>query len=87
MVTTDINWDLITHTRKDIIEKKAEIESISDRIVQLEKEGEVKNFDDLHKARMKLKHTKETLVDLQKVSTEHDVLLTKAGLAMGLPYA
>jgi len=87
MVTTDINWDLITHTRKDIIEKKAEIESISDRIVQLEKEGEVKNFDDLNKARMKLKNTKETLVDIQKVATEHDVLLTKAGLTMGLPYA
>jgi hypothetical protein len=36
---------------------------------------------------MKLKHTKETLVDIQKVATEHDVLLTKAGLAMSLPYA
>jgi|AACY02.1.fsa_nt_gi uncharacterized protein YjgD (DUF1641 family) len=87
MIKQDIPWEHITHTRKDIIEKKAEIESISDRIVQLEKEGEVKNFDDLHKARMKQKHTKETLVDLQKEATEHDVLLTKAGLASMLPYA
>lgn len=87
MTLTEIPWDVITTTRKDIIEKKAEIESIADRIVQLEKEGEAKNFDDLHKARMKLKHTKETLVELQKVATEHDVFLTKAGIVSSLPYA
>jgi len=36
---------------------------------------------------MKLKHTKETLVGLQKVATEHDVFLTKAGIVSSLPYA
>ena len=79
----DIPWSEIKETRIGIIKKKAEIESIEDRIVQLEKE--VKNYDDLHKARMKLKHTKEMLVDLETQRCEQDVLLLKMNVTHGLP--
>ena len=83
---TKISWDEITATRKEIIQKKAEIESISDRVIQLERElerGRIHDdqfHDDLHKARMKLKHTKETLVQLKMDACEHNVSLMKTGV-------
>ena len=52
-------------------------ESIGDRIVQLEKDGD--NYDDLHKARMKLKHVKETLMELEVKAVEQNVDLIKYG--------
>ena len=48
MKQADVPWDEISNTQ-DIM-KKAEIESIADRIVQLEKDND--SYDDLHKARM-----------------------------------
>jgi len=79
----EIPWSEIKDTRIGIIKKRAEIESIEDRIIQLEKE--VSNHHDLHKARMKLKHTKEMLVDLETERCEQDVLLLKMNITHGLP--
>jgi len=72
-------WDEITTTQKDIIRKKAEIESIADRIVQLEKDSD--SFDDLHKARMKLKHVKDTLMELEVKAVEQNVTLIQYGFS------
>jgi len=85
MIEQSVPWDTIEDTRKKIIERKAEVESISDRVIQLEKENDAANYDDLHKARMKLKHVKETVVDLEKKAVEHNILLLKFGLITSLP--
>ena len=83
MKQADVPWDEISNTQKDIIRKKAEIESIADRIVQLEKDND--SYDDLHKARMKLKHVKDTWMDLEVKVVEQNVDLIKLGLIASLP--
>ena len=82
MKQADVPWDEISNTQKDIIRKKAEIESIADRIVQLEKDND--SYDDLHKARMKLKYVKDTLMELE-LAVEQNVDLIKLGLIASLP--
>ena len=81
----EVPWNIIRDTRTNIIKKKAEVESIEERISILEKQGADKNFDDIHKARMKLKHVKDMLVELQVQSCEHDVYLISRGFTSSLP--
>jgi len=78
-----VEWKEVQQTRIDIIKRKAEIESIEDRIVQLCEEEDT--HDDMHKARMKLKHVKETLVDLQVTACGHDIQLLRLQLISRLP--
>lgn len=57
----------LSEVRTAIIRKEAEIESVAERIRELD-EG-----DDLHRARTKIRHEKERLVELKCRSAELEV--------------
>lgn len=66
----------LSETRQGIIRKEAEIESIYERLEALDNS----NTDDIHRAKTKLKHEKERLVDLKCKATELEITLMKLGV-------
>ena len=66
----------LSDTRQGIIRKEAEIESIYERLEALDNS----NTDDIHRAKTKLKHEKERLVDLKCKATELEITLMKLGV-------
>ena len=66
----------LSDTRQGIIRKEAEIESIYERLEALD----ISNTDDIHRAKTKLKHEKERLVDLKCKATELEITLMKLGV-------
>ena len=66
----------LSDTRQSIIRKEAEIESIYERLEALDSS----NTDDIHRAKTKLKHEKERLVDLKCKATELEITLMKLGV-------
>ena len=53
--------------RTEIIRKEAEIESISERLV------EIQDVDDVHRAKTKFRHEKERLVELKCKCAELEI--------------
>lgn len=78
----------LKNIREAIIRRKAEIESIQDRIEQIASVGgdqsDHPSYDDYHKARMKQKHVKERLVELQVSASEYEVDLLELNYLKGL---
>lgn len=78
----------LKNIREAIIRRKAEIESIQDRIEQIASVGgdqsDHPSYDDYHKARMKQKHVKERLVELQVSASEFEVDLLELNYLKGL---
>lgn len=83
-----IIFDDLKNIREAIIRRKAEIESIQDRIEQIASVGgdqsDHPSYDDYHKARMKQKHVKERLVELQVSASEFEVDLLELNYLKGL---
>jgi len=64
----------LTEVRVAIIRKEAEIESIRERIAELEASAAFSSTrDDLHKAKLKLKFEKERMVELRCKHAELEV--------------
>tara|TARA_B100000035_G_scaffold315368_1_gene335556 strand:+ start:4786 stop:5022 length:237 start_codon:yes stop_codon:yes gene_type:complete len=63
----------LSNVRTAIIRKEAEIESVAERIRELD-EG-----DDLHRAKTKIRHEKERLVDLKCKCAELEVDAIRMG--------
>jgi|TARA_R110000744_G_scaffold119784_1_gene223391 hypothetical protein len=61
--------------RQGIIRKEAEIESIFDRIEALDPVDP----DDVHRARTKLRHEKERLVELKCLATQLEIDAVRMG--------
>jgi hypothetical protein len=61
--------------RQGIIRKEAEIESIFERIGALD----MVDPDDVHRARTKLRHEKERLVELKCLATQLEIEFVRAG--------
>tara|TARA_R110002074_G_scaffold97077_2_gene210744 strand:- start:1064 stop:1294 length:231 start_codon:yes stop_codon:yes gene_type:complete len=61
--------------RQGIIRKEAEIESIFDRIEALDPVDP----DDVHRARTKLRHEKERLVELKCLATQLEIDAVREG--------
>tara|TARA_R110002073_G_scaffold19256_4_gene70390 strand:- start:30 stop:260 length:231 start_codon:yes stop_codon:yes gene_type:complete len=61
--------------RQGIIRKEAEIESIFDRIEALD----TVDPDDVHRARTKLRHEKERLVELKCLATQLEIDAVRMG--------
>jgi hypothetical protein len=61
--------------RQGIIRKEAEIESIFDRIEALDPVDP----DDVHRARTKLRHEKERLVELKCAATQLEIDAVRVG--------
>lgn len=78
----------LKNIRESVIRRKAEIESILDRIEQLASVGgdqsDHPSYDDYHKARLKQKHVKERLVELQISASEIEVDLCELQYLRGL---
>ena len=78
----------LKNIREAIIRRKAEIESIQDRIEQIASVGgdqsDQSSEEDYHKARMKQKHVKERLVELQVSASEYEVDLLELNYLKGL---
>jgi len=83
-----IIFEDLKNIREAIIRRKAEIESIQDRIEQIASVGgdqsDHPSYDDYHKARMKQKHVKERLVELQVSASEYEVDLLELNYLKGL---
>mgnify|MGYP001490377405 FL=1 len=83
-----IIFEDLKNIREAIIRRKAEIESIQDRIEQIASVGgdqsDHPSYDDYHKARMKQKHVKERLVELQVSASEFEVDLLELNYLKGL---
>jgi len=83
-----IIFDDLKNIREAIIRRRAEIESIQDRIEQIASVGgdqsDHPSYDDYHKARMKQKHVKERLVELQVSASEFEVDLLELNYLKGL---
>tara|TARA_B100000767_G_C19362536_1_gene368408 strand:- start:73 stop:357 length:285 start_codon:yes stop_codon:yes gene_type:complete len=83
-----IIFEDLKNIREAIIRRKAEIESIQDRIEQIASVGgdqsDHPSYDDYHKARMKQKHVKERLVELQVSASEYEVDLLELNYLRGL---
>ena len=81
-------YEDLKNIREAIIRRKAEIESIQDRIEQIASVGgdqsDHPSYDDYHKARMKQKHVKERLVELQVSASEYEVDLLELNYLKGL---
>jgi len=65
----------LSDARQGIIRKEAEIESIYERLEALDHS----NIDDIHRAKTKLRHEKERLVDLKCKATELEIDLMRMG--------
>tara|TARA_B100000768_G_scaffold52639_1_gene51152 strand:- start:10709 stop:10939 length:231 start_codon:yes stop_codon:yes gene_type:complete len=66
---------MLKEARQGIIRKEAEIESIFERLEALE----TTDIDDVHRAKTKLRHEKERLVELKCKATEHEIKLLEMG--------
>lgn len=67
----------LSEARQGIIRKEAEIESIYDR---LEASSDMTS-DDVHRAKTKLRHEKERLVELKCKAAELEINVIRAGYA------
>ena len=67
----------LSDARQGIIRKEAEIESIYERLDALD----MSDLDDIHRAKTKLRHEKERLVDLKCRATELEIDLMRMGYA------
>ena len=63
----------LSDARQGIIRKEAEIESIYERLEALD----MTSIDDIHRAKTKLRHEKERLVDLKCRATELEIDLMR----------
>jgi ElaB/YqjD/DUF883 family membrane-anchored ribosome-binding protein len=69
--------DQLKTVRTDIIKKEAEIESVAERLEALvDKTG-----DDAHRAKTKLRHERERLVDMKCLAAELEVEAIRMGYA------
>lgn len=70
------NLKELSSARQGIIRKEAEIESIYDRL----EATDVLSPDDVHRAKTKLRHEKERLVELKCRAAELEIELIRTGL-------
>ena len=68
-------FDQVSEVEKDIIRKEAEIDSVLERLIDLDD----KDGDDAHRAKTKLRHERERLVELKCKHTDIEVELRKRG--------
>jgi len=70
----------LSDARTGIIRKEAEIESIYERLEALDPT----NIDDIHRAKTKLRHEKERMVELKCRATELEIDMVKMGYLRGI---
>ena len=70
------NLKELSVARQGIIRKEAEIESIYDRL----EATDVLTTDDVHRAKTKLRHEKERLVELKCKAAELEIEVIRKGL-------
>lgn len=70
------NLKELSSARQGIIRKEAEIESIYDRL----EATETLTTDDVHRAKTKLRHEKDRLVELKCKAAELEIELIRKGL-------
>jgi len=73
---TEISLDQLAEVRKQIIRKEGEIESVAERLEDITD----LNGDDAHKARTKLRHERQRLLDLKCRQVELEVQLAWNGI-------
>lgn len=68
----------LSDARQGIIRKEAEIESIYDRLQMLDQKN-TDDLDDIHRAKTKLRHEKERLVELKCRAAELECDVIREG--------
>lgn len=77
MTVSKSTLDALKEVRTSIIKKEAEIESVAERLEDLSD----KTGDDAHRARTKLRHERERLVDMKCRAAELEVDAIEMGYA------